>query len=136
MKAARLTSFNSPYTTQDIPIPSASSLGANDVLVKIAVAGYCHTDAMVASGVLGSTLPLTGSHEGAGTVVAVGRAVTKFAPGDRIMVGLMTHLCGRCRECGMGADREHYCKQQGQWPGIFRDGCFAEYVWVRRGRRR
>lgn len=134
MNTARVTEFHKPYSVESIPVPTSSSIGANDVLVKIAVAGYCHTDAMVAEGVMGSKLPITGSHEGAGTVAAVGSDVTKFKVGDRIMVGLMTHLCGECRSCKQGADKEHYCPKQDDFPGITRDGCFADYVWVR-GRR-
>ncbi|KAK1623751.1 chaperonin 10-like protein, partial [Colletotrichum phormii] len=69
MKAIRVTSFNSPYEIQTIPVPSPTSLAPHDLLVKIAVASYCHTDSMVSSGIFNTSLPCTASHEGSGTVV-------------------------------------------------------------------
>jgi aryl-alcohol dehydrogenase len=42
-------------------------------------------------------LPAVLGHEGAATVKAVGRGVTRFAPGDR--VGMSYDSCGHCPTC-------------------------------------
>ncbi|KAJ0313297.1 hypothetical protein COL516b_000229 [Colletotrichum fioriniae] len=102
MKAIRVTSFNNPYEIQSIPVPSPTSLAPHDLLVKVAVASYCHTDSMVSSGIFGTSLPCTASHEGSGTVVAVGFA---------------------------SASSDFNFKIEGH-VGVHVDGCFAEYVKV------
>ena len=115
-------------------------LAANDMLVKIAVASFCHTDKMVAAGTMGAKVPVTGSHEGAGTVVAVGSAVTGFTVGDRVMCGLVYHPCRQCADCaGLDArtragtaadDGVQYCTRLGAYLGVTADGFFAEYACV------
>lgn len=45
------------------------------MLLKTAVASLCHTDHMVLAGIFPAKLPMTGSHEGTGVVVAVGSKV-------------------------------------------------------------
>ncbi|MCJ1301828.1 hypothetical protein MMC08_004629 [Hypocenomyce scalaris] len=47
MKAQVLRAFNSPYSLSTMPTPSAPS--GRDILVKVAAASYCHTDAVAAS---------------------------------------------------------------------------------------
>ncbi|KAK3351155.1 chaperonin 10-like protein, partial [Neurospora tetraspora] len=70
MQALRITSFGAPYTLTTIPVPSPSTLRPHDLLVKVAVASHCHTDTIIRLGAIPSIpLPLTGSHEGSGTVV-------------------------------------------------------------------
>jgi aryl-alcohol dehydrogenase len=74
----------------------------DEVLVRIAAAGVCHTDLFAP---LRFGLPAVFGHEGAGVVVRVGAAVTRFAPGDR--VALTFGSCGACRNCRKGAPA--YC---------------------------
>ncbi|MCJ1471881.1 hypothetical protein MMC13_000522 [Lambiella insularis] len=83
---------------------------------------------MVTSGVFKSSLPITGSHEGAGTVVAIGSSVTNLKPGDRVMIGLKTHRCGTCSTCRGPENLRHYCPNSDGDLGIWRDGAFAEYA--------
>lgn len=94
----QVVEFNKPYQINSVPVPDPSSLGPHDLLVKIAVASYCHTDSMIQSGVFGTSLPVTASHEGAGTVVATGESATSFQ-GTRVMCGLPFHPCGKCMDC-------------------------------------
>ncbi|KAL0936094.1 alcohol dehydrogenase GroES-like domain-containing protein [Colletotrichum truncatum] len=126
MKAAQVVEFNKPYVINTVPVPT--DLGPLDILVKIAVASYCHTDTVVQMGYLPVGLPLTASHEGSGTVVAVGSSVTNFKPGDRAMCGVPLGLCGECAECTGPENYTHYCTKQKGILGIQVDGCFAEYV--------
>lgn len=128
MKAIQVTRFNKPYKINLVEVPSA---GPHELLVKIAVASHCHTDHMVQAGIFGAPLPITASHEGSGTVVAVGAGVTAFKPGDRVMCGVMYKPCGTCGDC-IGPDESvrQYCIRSKGGIGITADGCFAEYARV------
>ena len=70
-------------------------------------AGICHTDLICRDQWLPVPLPAILGHEGAGVVEAVGAAVTKVAPGDR--VGMTFNSCGSCRTCQTG--KPSYCHQ-------------------------
>lgn len=75
---------------------------ADEILVRIVGVGLCHTDLVVREH--GSSiypLPAVFGHEGAGIVEAVGSAVTKVAPGDRVVISFGS--CGSCDHCGNGA---------------------------------
>ncbi|KAI0428134.1 GroES-like protein [Xylaria sp. FL1042] len=125
MHALRVTQFNAPYELCTIPVPEP---GPHDLLVKVAVASYCHTDSMVAAGVFKSKLPQTASHEGSGTVVAVGDSVSSFKIGDRVMCGVPLHPCGKCEDCtGPIENHRQYCTQLGHI-GVTTQGCAADYV--------
>jgi alcohol dehydrogenase len=73
----------------------------DEVLIRVAATGICHTDLSCASGVLPSAFPLVLGHEAAGVVVEVGPTVTRFEPGDRVVVSV-AHHCGHCRYCESG----------------------------------
>ena len=89
-----------------------------EVLVKMAVAGVCHSDdhyttgdgipseqlaaILAASGVeVAEYFPLLGGHEGAGVVEEVGPGVRSVRPGDRIATSFIP-ACGKCRWCVSG----------------------------------
>jgi aryl-alcohol dehydrogenase len=72
----------------------------DEVVVRIVAAGLCHTDLGAAAGALPFPLPGVLGHEGAGVVEAVGSAVTRVAPGDRVLLSFTS--CGRCRGCRGG----------------------------------
>lgn len=124
MLAAQVVEFNKPYKVHKIPVPS--SLAPQDLLIKVAVASLCHTDFMVSQGIMGTSLPCTGSHEGSGTVVAVGSDVTSFKLGDRVMAGISYHTCGTCADC-RGPDSQ-YCPRKEASLGVTTHGFFAEYA--------
>lgn len=131
MKAIQVVAYNEPYQINTVPVPDASKLGPHDLLVKVAVASYCHTDSMIRSGVFQSKLPLIASHEGAGTVVAVGPSVSSsdFKMGSRVMCGLPFHPCGKCIDCiGPTESWRQYCANVEGHCGVHRDGFFAEYA--------
>ena len=83
---------------------------------------------MVTAGSFGTKLPCIASHEGTGTVVAVGAAVSDFKKGDRVMAGLPRNRCGHCPDC-LGPDNyKHYCRNLEGYGGVTLDGAFAEYM--------
>ncbi|MFE0643171.1 NAD(P)-dependent alcohol dehydrogenase [Streptomyces sp. NPDC058877] len=79
----------------------------DEILVRYEAVGICHTDLEAAAGHLPTPHPVVLGHEGAGTVEAVGAAVTGFAPGDRVVLSLDS--CGACRNCLAG--QPAYCEQ-------------------------
>jgi propanol-preferring alcohol dehydrogenase len=83
---------------------------------------------MVQHGLMGTTLPCTVSHEGAGTVVAVGPAVQGFQPGDRVMAGIVYGRCGTCPDCLGPESYTQYCARAQAYLGVTGDGFFAEYA--------
>lgn len=129
MRAVQVTEFNKPYEISTVPVPS--DVGPHDLLVKVAIASYCHTDSMVSSGVFGTKLPVTASHEGSGTIALVGSEVTNFKAGNRVMCGLPLHPCSHCSDC-LGPEESHrqYCENVEGHIGVHVNGCFAEYVRV------
>ncbi|KAI0376374.1 GroES-like protein [Hypomontagnella monticulosa] len=127
MKALQVTAFHQTYKLVTVPVPA---VGPFDLLVKVAVASYCHTDSLVVAGIFGTKLPITASHEGAGTVAAIGSQVTGFRPGDRVMCGIPIHPCGKCTDCVGPDEFRHYCLRADGHVGLHVDGCFAEYVLV------
>ena len=77
----------SDLTVQDIPLPEA---GPRDVVVKVGAAGVNFPDILSVAGTYQHkpVLPFVPGMEGAGTVHAVGREVTAWKPGDRVIFGV------------------------------------------------
>lgn len=81
----------------------------NDVVLAIRYCGVCHSDLHTARGEwAGTRFPCVPGHEIVGEVVAVGDAVTRFAPGDLAGVGCMVDSCLSCPPCQ--ASLEQYCE--------------------------
>jgi propanol-preferring alcohol dehydrogenase len=100
------------------------------MLVKVAVGSLCHTDGMVSEGIMGTKLPCIGSHEGSGTVVKVGSAISEFKVGDRVLCSLTYHRCQTCKDCKGPEQDTQYCSNGVQYLGVTTDGSFAEYELV------
>jgi S-(hydroxymethyl)glutathione dehydrogenase/alcohol dehydrogenase len=84
---------------------------AHEVLVRVAVAGVCHSDVRLADGELGDgRWPMVLGHEGAGVVEAVGDGVGHVAPGDHVCFSIVP-ACRSCRFCLAGAP--NLCEQAG-----------------------
>ena len=96
------------------------------MLLKVAVASLCHTDGMVSQGWMGTKLACIASHEGAGTVVAIGSAAQSFKMGDRVMVGIPQDRCGHCSDC-LGPNKlKHYCSKLKGYTDVTIDGAFTD----------
>jgi propanol-preferring alcohol dehydrogenase len=104
MRAARLHAVGQPLRIDDVPVPEVSG---DEVLIRIAGAGVCHTDVHLRSGEFpfpaDAEWPITLGHENAGYVEAVGPAVNGLAKGDAVMVW-GARGCGQCRHCRSGEE--------------------------------
>ncbi|HXX46328.1 MAG TPA: NAD(P)-dependent alcohol dehydrogenase [Candidatus Acidoferrales bacterium] len=112
------------FTIEELEL---SEPGPNDILVRIAGVGLCHTDVKALEGSMRVPKPVVLGHEGAGIVERVGERVTKVKPGDYVV--LTYDSCGSCRACAGGDPA--YCEQTGALnfrdarenePGFFHKG--------------
>src|SRR3954463_523444 len=72
----------------------------DDVVIKIAYCGVCHSDIHTARGEWGPThYPCVPGHEIVGEVIATGKKVSRFRKGDLAGVGCMVDSCGKCVNC-------------------------------------
>lgn len=69
----------------------------DEILVRLVATGICHTDIAMRDQAYPVPQPIVLGHEGAGIVAAVGDAVTKVKPGDRVIMTF--NSCGRCSSC-------------------------------------
>lgn len=111
-------------------MPISESLGKHDILIKVAVASFCHTDMMVLNGLFHeSPSGLAGSHEPSGTIVALGpEAAKSFAVGDRIIAIGIRNPCGDCIDCNGPEEFRLSCKFNKGYAGISAPGGFQEYT--------
>jgi NAD+-dependent secondary alcohol dehydrogenase Adh1 len=126
MKAARLHAYREPLRVENVGEPKV--LGPLDVVVRIGAAGLCRTDLHIQEGQWAEKsqveLPYTPGHENAGWVHEVGSAVTNVEVGDTVIVHPFIS-CGLCGPCRAGDDM--HCLN-GSFPGINRDGGFADFL--------
>lgn len=88
---------------------------STDVEFEVLFCGVCHSDLHTAHGDWGQVeYPCVPGHEIVGVVTRVGKAVTKFKPGDRVAVGCMVNSCGECEACKQG----------------YENSCFNETIWT------
>ncbi len=79
---------------ESIPVPE---IGRGEILIRVEACGICHTDLKKIEYNLLAPPRIYG-HETAGVVAAVGAGVTRYAPGDRVIV--FHHIpCGKCFYC-------------------------------------
>jgi S-(hydroxymethyl)glutathione dehydrogenase / alcohol dehydrogenase len=69
-----------------------------EVLVRVAASGLCHTDLHFMDGHLRTAMPAVLGHEVAGVVEAVGTDVGYVAPGDHV-IACLSVFCGSCEHC-------------------------------------
>jgi L-iditol 2-dehydrogenase len=108
MKAVQFTGVGT-LTLADADVPQ---IGADEILVALRSVGICHSDFELLEGryIIPFDYPIVPGHEWSGVVAEVGRDVTGFAPGDRVL-----------GECVIG--QEHF--------GFSISGAAAEYFVVR-----
>jgi S-(hydroxymethyl)glutathione dehydrogenase/alcohol dehydrogenase len=94
--------LHEPGRTVSVEAVELDEPKVNEVLVRVAAAGVCHSDVHLADGALGDgRWPMVLGHEGAGVVERVGEGVTHVRPGDRVALCFVP-ACGVCRYCLAG----------------------------------
>ncbi|KAI1072818.1 hypothetical protein LB507_003219 [Fusarium sp. FIESC RH6] len=132
MRALRLFEYNKSYQLcDDVPVPTPKP---DEVLVRVATAGFCHSDIMVHHGLTQVPLPFIGSHEPAGTIVSLGSEVSEsWHVGDRVGVTNFMDPCNGCGGCKwanqtIGSLDPRFCDNRTMCGILRRDGAFAEYM--------
>jgi len=98
-------------------------VGDHDVLIDVAFTGLCHTDIHLSRGEWGPAIfPMVPGHEIAGTVAAVGSAVTTHQVGDRVGVGCLVDSCGECERCLEGQEQQCVRGATDTYNAMGRDG--------------
>jgi len=128
MKALLLSKYRS-LEMADVPRPS---VGAGEVLIRVAACGICGSDVHGYDGSSGRRIPpIVMGHEAAGRVAALGSGVSGLAEGDRVTFD-STIYCGECAFCRRS--EVNLCDRR-QVLGVScgdyrRAGAFAEFVTV------
>lgn len=106
----------------DVPEPVP---GDHDSKVKVYACGICGTDIHLMHDTYPSNPPIITGHEFSGVVAEVGKDVTDFKVGDRIVTLTAIETCEECEWCRQGL--RMLCPQR-KSVGSGIDGGFAEYV--------
>lgn len=97
ISAAIVREAAAPFRLEEIDLAEPQ---ADEVVVRIVAVGICHSDIAARNQTLPIALPAVLGHEGAGIVERVGSAVTKLAPGDKVVMTVA--FCGECINCRRG----------------------------------
>jgi aryl-alcohol dehydrogenase len=97
IKAAVVREKSGPFVIENIDLDDPRD---DEVLVRVAGTGVCHTDLVARAQYLPVPLPAVLGHEGAGVVEKVGSRVTKVVPGDHVTMSYVA--CGQCNSCKKG----------------------------------
>ena len=103
VKAAVLYNFGEPLKVDSLNLRAPT---ADEVVVKLAASGVCHSDLSVQQAKLPFPPPVVLGHEGAGVVEEVGKDVKHLKPGDHVVLSWVEN-CGRCHYCIAG--HAHLC---------------------------
>ena len=106
----------------DRPLPS---YGEDEVLIRVAYSGICGTDLHIWHDQFAYYPPVILGHEFSGEVVEVGKNVTSFRAGERVVGEPHNKACGKCYLCRNGHIQNCMDKRSIGW-GI--DGAFTNYL--------
>lgn len=106
--------------------PKPSIQAVTDAIVRITRTTICGTDLHILKGDVPTCTPgrILG-HEGVGIVEEVGSAVSRYKPGDHVLISCITS-CARCDYCRRGM--YSHCRDGGWILGNMIDGTQAEFV--------
>jgi S-(hydroxymethyl)glutathione dehydrogenase/alcohol dehydrogenase len=104
MKAAICYEHNQPVRVDDVTLDPPRR---DEVRVRLAATGVCHSDFSLVTGLLRGKLPCVLGHEGAGVIEEVGEGVSHLSRGDKVVLSWVTP-CGRCFYCRLA--KPHLCE--------------------------
>ncbi len=123
-KLMRSVSVNADLSITIVETPAPTPLD-DEIIVAPIAGGICGTDLHIVKGEFPQAVfPVVPCHEFAGTVIAVGRSVTRFREGDLVTADPNVS-CGVCRWCLMS--RPNLCVKLAVI-GVTRPGAAAELV--------
>ena len=124
-KLSNLRENKTPLELTELPDPVP---GENEVLVKVAACGVCHTELDEIEGRTPPPhLPVVLGHQVVGRVEGLGGGASKYRVGDRVGVAWIYSSCGECKHCRSG--NENLCPDF-KATGRDADGGYAEYMKV------
>jgi alcohol dehydrogenase, propanol-preferring len=136
MKGAQIIKTNEPLVINEVEKPKPEG---NQVLVRVAATGVCHSDLHLWEGGYagpkgvfmkvedrGVKFPLIPGHEISGTIEEVGNSVNNFNVGDKVLVYPWLGE-GNCPACLSG--EQNLCDNP-KTLGIYQNGGYAQYVLI------
>ena len=128
MRALVMTGFGDLDRIAVGEVPKPGITRPDDVLVRVRSAGLNRIDLFVLKGLpkASHSFPHILGSDGAGVVEAVGTAVTRWRPGDRVIINPGVS-CGECAVCRSG--EQPLCRQY-RILGEHLEGTIAEFVVV------
>jgi len=124
-RAAVLWEVGQDWAIENITIDPP---GPGEVVVKMKVAGMCHSDEHMFTGDMPMPhYPCIGGHEGAGEIIEIGPNVSSVTPGDHVSMSFIPS-CGKCKWCASG--RQNLCDLGAKLfdVGMMTDGRMAHHV--------
>ena len=82
IKAAVIYEKHGPFVIKDVELAEPQE---DEVVVRIAGCGICHTDECIREDVFGIPFPIIPGHEGSGVVEKIGGSVKNLKPGDKVL---------------------------------------------------
>ncbi len=104
IQAATMRGRGASFTIEPLTLEAPRR---DEVRVRIAAVGVCHTDIAMRDQVFPVPLPIVLGHEGAGYIEAVGADISDLQPGDAVLMSYRS--CGACASCD--AHAPSYCHQ-------------------------
>ncbi len=98
MNETRPYESSEPISVQSLELDAP---GAGELLVRVEIAGVCHSDLSVVNGSRPRPVPMLLGHEAAGIVEAIGEGVEDIEVGQRVITTFLPR-CDECRACASG----------------------------------
>ncbi|HUS87100.1 MAG TPA: alcohol dehydrogenase catalytic domain-containing protein [Bacteroidales bacterium] len=142
-RAAVVYETNKGFTIEELELEAPKE---KELLVKVMVAGICHSDWNFVTGDSIFNMPVVLGHEGSGIVLKTGPNVTKYEKGDKVLFNSAPN-CGSCFICTHNHPSICETYNEPTWNGVMFDGttrfrnakgeeiyqlssvgCFAEHI--------
>jgi Zn-dependent alcohol dehydrogenase len=123
-RAAVIQEPSSPFAIEELEL---APLRSDEVLVRIAGVGVCHTDLICRDQVYPVPFPIVLGHEGSGIIEQVGPDVGDLKQGDAVVLSYRS--CGECINCKRDDGSASLSKGGDTVHGhFFGQSSFAEYA--------